>query len=112
MAMFRGIDVTLYEPVRSGTDAFGAAVFTERPVVIGNVLVSPSGSSDAPDELQLSRRVEAYELCIPKGDDHTWQGASVEFFGRRFQVVGIPMEWMEHLLPLDWNRKVRVERYV
>jgi len=34
----------------------------------------------------------------------------VDFFGERFRVIGKPTKGLEHLIPLRWNMKVRVER--
>ena len=33
----------------------------------------------------------------------------VEFFGRKWKVIGMPTEGIEGLIPLYWNKKVRVE---
>ncbi len=36
---------------------------------------------------------------------------TVEFFGRKFRTYGAVTEGIEALIPLSWNRKVKVERY-
>ena len=111
-SMIKGISVTLYEKVQTGEDAFSAPIFEERPVVVDNVLVSPAGTGDLIGEMQLHGKRVQYELCIPKGDIHNWEDARVEFFGHVWKTVGFAQEWIEANLPLDWNRKVKVERYV
>ncbi len=111
-ALIKGISVILYEKVQVGEDAFSAPVYEERPVVIDNVLVSPAGTGDLVGEAQLHGKRVQYDLCIPKGDTHNWENARVEFFGHVWETVGFVQEWIEGNLPLDWNRKVKVERYV
>ena len=51
------------------------------------------------------------ETCLPKGDTHRWDDCRVDFFGQSWRVYTPPREYIEAQLPLDWNRKVRVERY-
>ena len=53
----------------------------------------------------------AYDLLIPKDDDHQWENREVEFFGHRWRTVGFVLQWPRHLTPGLWDRKVRVERY-
>lgn len=48
---------------------------------------------------------------IPKGDTHVWENRTVEFLGKKWRTFGIPQEWMEHRVPLPWNKRVKVERY-
>lgn len=110
-SMIKGIPVILHERVRVGEDAFSAPIYEERSVTIGNVLVNPIGAEDIPGEMHLRGKRAQYELCIPKGDNHNWENAKVEFFGHVWETVGLMQEWIEENLPLDWNRKIRVERY-
>lgn len=108
----RGITVTLYETVQSGVDAFNAPVYTEAPVYVENVLVAPSTTEEVLDTFNLTGRKAVYQLAIPKGDDHDWSaGNKVSFFGNDWRIIEIPTEGIDHLIPLDWNKKVQVERY-
>lgn len=109
--MIRGISVTLYERTQTGTDAFSAPVFRETPVEVENVLVTPVAAEAVVQDLQLYGKRAAYELCLPKGDTHRWDDCRVDFFGQTWRVYTPPREYIEAQLPLDWNRKVRVERY-
>lgn len=112
MATFlHGIPVTLYERTRTGADAFNAPVYSETPVTVENVLVSPVSAEAIVSDLQLYGKRAVYELCLPKGDAHNWEDCRVEFFGQSFRVFGPAQELIESLVPLDWNRKVKVERY-
>lgn len=111
MAWIKGIPVILYERTDSGEDAFREPLYTETPVTVENVLVTPADAEAVVTELQLNGRHLAYELCIPKGDTHRWEGCIVEFFGQKFRVYGGVQQYMDALVPLDWNKKVRVERY-
>lgn len=108
--MIRGIDVILYERQKTGVDGFERPIYKEIPVTVSNVLVTPASPQEIIDELNLSGKRLEYTLCIPKGDAHAWDGATVEFFGRRWHVIGLPQEWIESMVPLAWNRKIKVER--
>jgi hypothetical protein len=51
-------------------------------------------------------------MAIPKGDTHEWiSGKKVNFFGKDWRIIEMPEEGIEWLIPLSWNKKVRVERY-
>ena len=109
--MIRGITVTLYEKTPSGTDAFGKQLWTETPARVANVIVAPASSEAIINELNLSGKRIAYELYIPKGDTHTWNDCRVNFFGQDWHCYDFPEEWMNAMVPLGWNRRVKVERY-
>ena len=111
MGLIKGIPVTLYERVQTGTDPFGAPIFQEKAVVVENVLVTPAAAEDIVNDLQLYGKRAAYELCIPKGDAHSWEDCQVDFFGQRFRVFGPVTEYIEAMVPLAWNKKAKVERY-
>lgn len=110
-AVFKGIPVVLYEHVQTGVDAFNRAILEDVATTIENVLVTPASSTDVIDTANLSEDKIVYNLCIPKGDKHNWRNAKVEFFGQIWKTVGDAYEYIEALTPLDWNRKVMVERY-
>lgn len=109
--MIRGITITLYEKEETGRDAFGAPVFSQTPVQVDNVLVGEPSGEEQVNELQLYGRRLAYTLAIPKGDTHSWENVTVEFFGQKFRTYGAVTQGIEALIPLCWNKKVKVERY-
>lgn len=112
MSKIKGITVTLHERVKTGTDAFKAPVYRDNPVLVENVLVSPVSSNEILDTYNLTGRKAVYQLAIPKGDAHDWSaGTKVSFFGSDWRIIAIPLEGIEELIPLDWNRKVQVEKY-
>lgn len=108
----RGITVTLFQRTQVGTDPFNRPIYMETQVDVENVLVSPAetGGDELLDALNLTGRKAVYTLAIPKGDTHNWENARVDFFGESWRVIGIPTEGIEELIPLQWNRKVKVER--
>lgn len=106
-----GVDVTLYEKIKTGTDQMGNPVFEDKPVIVKNVLIGDPGSDDRINILNLTGRRCAYTLALPKGDTHDWENKKVKFFGHTFRVFGIPTQGIEEMIPLDWNKKVLVERY-
>ena len=111
MALLKGIPVTLYDRVQTGTDAFHAPVYTETAVTVRNVLVCPVDSGDIVTEQQLRGKHEERLLCIPREDRHQWEGCRVDFDGARWQAVGFVQEWTDANVPGPWNRRIRVERY-
>ena len=110
-ALIKGIQVTLYQRTQTGTDAFGAPTYTETPVTVENVMATPVAADAVVNGQQLSGRRLVYELCIPKVDSHSWESCRVEFFGQTFRAFGPVTEYIDAMTPLDWNRKVKVERY-
>lgn len=111
MALIKGITVTLFEKVKTGKDGFNHSTYDIKPIKVNNVLVAPTNTSDIPSSTKTDKRKAMYQLAIPKGDNHNWDNADVEFFGARWHTVGLPIEGIEENIPLDWNKKVTVERY-
>lgn len=108
----KGITVTLYERTQTGVDKLNTPIYEEVAVNVDNVLVAPSGTEEVLNETNLSGRLGEYTLAIPKGDDHNWgTGQRVSFFGQDWRIIKMPEEGIEDLIPLSWNKKVRVERY-
>ena len=107
----RGVTITLYDKVQIGIDDFNRPVYEDIPRNIENVLIGEPTTDQVIDELNLSGKRLAYTLAIPKGDTHEWTDRKVEFFGEVFRTFGRPTQGIDHLIPLDWNKKVKVERY-
>ena len=109
--MIKGIQVKLINLVQTGVDGFNKPVYGEQCTYVDNVLVSPTSSDDAVEQLNLTGKKAVYTLAIPKGDNHIWQDQIVEFFGKRWHVFNIPIMGIEENIPLSWNTKVMVEAY-
>lgn len=107
----KGITIILYEKSEVGKDDFGKTIYEEVPVEVENVLVSPTSSTDVIDQLNLHGKKAIYTLAIPKNDSHDWEDVKVEFFGKIWKTFGFPTEGIDELIPLEWNKKVMVERY-
>lgn len=107
----QGINIILYDKQKTGEDAFGHPVYSETPVTVENVLVGEPTGDEVTDALNLYGKHVVYTLAIPKGDANTWTDRTVEFFGEKFKVIGHPTQGIDHLIPLVWNKKVRVEHY-
>lgn len=108
----RGITVTLYTKTQTGTDPFGAPVYTETPVTVANVLVGQPDTDDITSSTDLYGKRIDYMLGIPKGDAHDWTDKRVEWtdaYGRtvRCETFGFPVTGVEHLVPTPWHMKVR-----
>jgi hypothetical protein len=114
MGLIKGIQIKLFERVKSGSkDPFGNPIskVSETGKTIDNVLVYPTQMEDLEAVESLTGRRSEYTLAIPKGNEDLWEGGEVEFFGRRWRVIGSPTQGIEDLIPLDWNAKVYVEQY-
>lgn len=109
--MLKGIDVILHTHTQSGTDEFGSPIYTDSSEIVGNVLVGEPSTDDVITEQQLYGRKLAYTLAIPKGDAHDWLNKKIEFFNETFQSYGDVTQGIDALIPLQWNKKVKVERY-
>ena len=108
----RGITVTLYDRTQTGTDELNKPVYSETPVEVDNVLVAPSEAVEIVEQISLNGRKAEYIMGIPKGDAHEWTaGKRVRFFGADWRIIEMPTEGIEWLIPLRWNKKVKVERY-
>ena len=133
MSRIKGITVTLYNKIQSGTDGFGDPIYadggdaysshvdkgqadymlvdTELAVNVDDVLVYPSTSTEILETINLYGRKAVYTMAIPKGDTNDWENKRVSFFGQEWKTFGIPTEGIDANIPLRWNKKVMVERY-
>ncbi len=109
--MLKGITVTLHNKVLTGRDPLNAPVYEDVDIDVENVLVAPVSSTEAQEMLDLTGKKVVYQLAIPKGDQHVWENQKVTFFGEDWLVVGFVTEGIDDMIPLQWNRKVQVERY-
>ena len=111
MGKLKGITVTLLDKVETGKDPFGKPIFEDVEIAIENVLVAPTKSEEVLTQQNLTGRTAVYTLAIPKGDTHKWENKTVLFFNEKWRVFGIPLQGIDELIPLSWNKKVTVERY-
>lgn len=110
--MIKGITVTLYDRTKTGTDALNAPIYEETAIPVENVLVTPLSSEEVLQTYTLTGRRAVYQMGIPKGDTHEWTaGKKVSFFGNDWRIIGMPEEGIEDMIPLSWNKKVKVECY-
>lgn len=111
MVNIKGITITLIDKQEVGKDPFGKPIYEDVAIPVDNVLVVPTSSDDVVNQLNLTGKKAVYTLAIPKGDTHDWEDTEVVFFGEKWRTVGFPTQGIEDLIPLDWNKKVTVERY-
>lgn len=109
--LLKGIPVILYTEKAVGKDSLNNTIYEPTPETIENVLVAPSSSQEILDATNLYGKKAIYTLAIPKEDKHDWRDKTVEFFGSKWKTFGEPLEGIESLIPLAWNKKVTVERY-
>ena len=111
MGKIHGIQITLIDKQVVSVDPFGSPVVKDVEITIDNVIVAPATTEDVTSQMSLTGKKISYTIGIPKGDMHDWEEKEVRFFGKRWKTVGIPLEGIEDLIPLEWNKKVMVERY-
>lgn len=111
MTMIKGITVILIDKISDGVDPFGTPIYRDAEIPVDNVLVTPSATDDMVNQLNLTGKKAVCTLAIPKGDEHDWEDKEVRFFGQTWRTFGFVTQGIEHLIPLDWNKKVMVERY-
>ena len=111
-SVLKGIPVDLIIKASTAKDAFNRPIETETRVTVDNVLVAPLSQTgeEILSELSMDGKKVKYQLGLPKGDTHTWEDTEVEFFGFRCKTIGFSTIGIEDMIPLDWNRKVLVER--
>ena len=107
--MLKGETITLYKKTANGLDEFNRQKWTETSISVENVLIAPMSETEIIDTLNLTGRKAIYQLAVPKGDSNEWENCRVSFWGRTFRVIGKPIEGQEHMIPLLWNKKIRVE---
>ncbi|MBQ8109692.1 MAG: hypothetical protein IJ124_06000 [Clostridia bacterium] len=113
--MIHGITITLLERAQNGVDEYGSPVYKETAVAVPGVLVGEPKTGELPSPLESAGRWVAYTLALPKGDAHSWEGNRVvlpEPFSGMYRVIGIPTAGIEQNIPLKWNKKVQVQRWV
>ena len=111
MAKIHGIPITLIDKQVVSIDPFGSPVVKDVEITIDNVIVAPATTEDVTSQMSVTGKRISYTLGIPKGDTNDWENKEVRFFGKRWKTVGIPLEGIEAMIPLEWNKKVMVERY-
>lgn len=107
--MIKGIQVTLLKKVKIGDDEFNEPIYRDEEINVDNVLVAPSSTDDIVNAQNLYGKKAVYTLAIPKRDQNTWEDTEVIFFGKKWRTFGMPIEGIEHNIPLSWNKKVMVE---
>ena len=111
MLSITGIPIELEVLTPSGTDMFNNQQYISEWVTVENVLVAPASETEITESTNLTGREAVYTLAIPKGDAHEWENRKVRFFGETWQVIGMPVQGIEAMIPLKWNKKIRVMRY-
>lgn len=111
MGLLHGIPVSLTIKTVAGKNNYGETTYTETTEIVNNVIVGEPSTQEITDTMNLYGKMLAYTLAIPKGDTHDWTDTTVEFFGEKFKTIGAPTQGIEDMIPLSWNKKVKVVRY-
>lgn len=107
------ISITLYTQKQTGTDDFGAPIYTETATTVSGVNVGLPSSEDIINELNLTGKRIAYTLALPADDTHDWVNKTVEFYGHKFRTIGAPVQFIDGFMGADypWNKKISVEAF-
>ena len=115
-----GITVTLYvrqQKVTTDTppvpvfDSFNDPVWEYKAETVANVLVGQPTADEITSGIDLYGKKAEFMIGIPKGDEHAWENADVEFFGRRWRTFGTLIQGIEANVPTPWHHKIRVAVY-
>lgn len=107
----KGETVILLSRTKTGTDPFGADVYTENEVEVKNVIVGTPSTDDITTNLNLYGKQLLFVLGIPKGDKNNWKDAVVIIRGEKYKTYGFPLTQTEENVPGRWNTQVKVVRY-
>ena len=112
----KGMTVYLHKKTQTGTDPFGAPIYSEVEEAVGNVLVGEPTSEDVTSSTMLYGKQIRFMLGIPKGDSHDWTDKKVSWtdaYGHTYicRTFGFPITGVEANIPGPWHMKVRCEQY-
>lgn len=110
--LIHGITVKLHQRTQTGVDGLGVPIYMDTLIDVPNVLVTPASDTEELETVNLNGKEATYVLSIPRGDSHDWENTLVDFFGETWRTIGKPLEYIDSMLPLSWNKKVRVESIV
>ena len=111
MGKIHGQTIELAVKVQTGIDDFNRPIYGTLWTQVDNVLIAQPSTEEVTDELNLSGKRLDYLLGIPKGDMHNWEDTQVRFWGQVYETIGTPTQGIEDMIPLSWNKKVKVMRY-
>ena len=110
--MIRGVDVCVSSPVSGEPDRLGNPTVTYGEAeTVGNVLVSPSTTSDMEAARPEGVSV-AYTLHFPKTYTRCLEGCRITLpapWCGTYHVIGNPKPYIGANTPTQWNRQVEVE---
>ena len=107
----KGMTIQYVVKTQTGTDAFGAPIWSEQIENVDDVLVGQPSADDVNTSVSLYGKKLDFVLGIPRGDTHSWTDTEVIIFGDRYRTLGYPERGIDENIPLRWNRNVKVTRY-
>ena len=105
------VTVQLVQKTQTGTDPFGAPIYTETLIDVPGCLVGQPSTDEVNQTMQLFGKMIASVVGVPNGDTHSWVDTDVIIWGERFKTIGYPMTGIQENIPLKWGQNVKVERY-
>ena len=107
----KGTTIKLSVKTQTGTDPFGAPIYTTTWEDVADVLVGSPSTDDIKQSIELFGKKIEYMLGIPKGDTHDWVDADLKIWGQRYKTFGFPITGEQANIPLRWGQNVRVSRF-
>lgn len=108
MQLIRGVDVEVSRHVRTGTDRYGAPVYSTSTETVAGVLPQPGACADLDASRPEGARVDM-TFHFPKGRAGGLKGATVSYGGRSYRVVGDPRPYAAPNVPGPWDTPVECE---
>lgn len=108
--MIKGEEVIVIRRVETGaSDSFGAPLLEDEFETVADVLISPTKPEDVEANNRLHGSLSKLTAYWPKGYGRSLRGASVEFDGELYRVIGDPAPYTEANVPGAWSMVVYLE---
>lgn len=112
--MLKGVTIILVNKIKTGVDSLNHDVYENQEIYVPDVLIGEPTESEVIETTNLYGKKVAYTLGIPKTDTNVWEDKEVILpapFTGRYRTIGYSTVGIPEMIPLRWNRKVKVERY-
>lgn len=106
--MIKGETVTLVVKTATGTNPFGETTYSTINENVVDVLVELLSAEELVADMEYFGKKTMYKLHIPIGDTHTWEDTEVIVRGKTYKTIGPLVEYPQNMVPLRWNKQIKV----
>lgn len=91
-------------------DGLNNPKYSEQTFTISDCLVAPASEPlDRVESSALDRNMSILRVHLPKSDSTSVENTSFNYGGRKWEVIGDPVPFMNENTPTMWNRYLRAE---